>query len=166
MGDGPPSFPQDFPGPVVLGKPAQEAQSLFAHGAITLYGRPFQAVRLRAGLVTSRGVRGPLRRAPPTPNAQRPRAVTCARFGLFPFRSPLLGESRLLSFPPGTEMFHFPGFASPTRSGIAGHYPGWVAPLGDPRINACLAAPRGLSQLATPFIASWRQGIHRAPLVA
>ncbi len=28
-------------------------------------------------------------------------------FGLFPFRSPLLRESRLISFPLGTEMFHF-----------------------------------------------------------
>ena len=26
-------------------------------------------------------------------------------------RSPLLTESRLMSFPPGTEMFQFPGFA-------------------------------------------------------
>ena len=26
-------------------------------------------------------------------------------------RSPLLGESLLMSFPPGTEMFQFPGFA-------------------------------------------------------
>jgi hypothetical protein len=33
------------------------------------------------------------------------------RFGLIRFRSPLLTESRLLSLPPGTEMFHFPGFA-------------------------------------------------------
>ena len=33
-------------------------------------------------------------------------------FGLFPFRSPLLRESLLLSFPPGTKMVHFPGFAS------------------------------------------------------
>ena len=32
--------------------------------------------------------------------------------GLVPVRSPLLGESRLISFPPGTEMFQFPGFAS------------------------------------------------------
>ncbi len=30
------------------------------------------------------------------------------------FRSPLLTESLLLSFPPGTEMFQFPGFASRT----------------------------------------------------
>src|SRR5437879_5708513 len=32
-------------------------------------------------------------------------------FGLFRFRSPLLSESRLIYFPPGTEMVHFPGFA-------------------------------------------------------
>src|SRR5689334_11785815 len=33
------------------------------------------------------------------------------RFRLLRFRSPLLSESRFLSFPPGTEMVHFPGFA-------------------------------------------------------
>ena len=32
---------------------------------------------------------------------------------LFRFRSPLLSESRLMSFPPATEMFQFAGFASP-----------------------------------------------------
>ena len=32
--------------------------------------------------------------------------------GLFRFRSPLLTESRLISFPPVTEMFQFTGFAS------------------------------------------------------
>ena len=31
--------------------------------------------------------------------------------GLIPVRSPLLRESLLMSFPPGTEMFQFPGFA-------------------------------------------------------
>src|SRR5699024_5461121 len=30
---------------------------------------------------------------------------------LLPVRSPLLGESLLMSFPKGTEMFHFPSFA-------------------------------------------------------
>jgi hypothetical protein len=34
------------------------------------------------------------------------------RFRLVPFRSPLLRKSRLLSLPPGTEMFQFPGFAT------------------------------------------------------
>ena len=33
------------------------------------------------------------------------------RFGLMRVRSPLLAQSFLLSFPPGTKMFQFPGFA-------------------------------------------------------
>ena len=36
------------------------------------------------------------------------------RFGLVRFRSPLLSESLLLSFPLGTKMFQFPRFASAT----------------------------------------------------
>ena len=35
-------------------------------------------------------------------------------FGLIRVRSPLLTESLLLSFPPGNEMFQFPGFATYT----------------------------------------------------
>ena len=38
-----------------------------------------------------------------------------------------------------------------------------VAPFGNPRITVCLATSRGLSQLATSFVGSWRQGIHRIP---
>ena len=42
------------------------------------------------------------------------------------FRSPLLSQSRFLSFPPGTEMVHFPGFAR-TRlwihRAVRGFYP-------------------------------------------
>ena len=41
-----------------------------------------------------------------------PEAPKCYGFGLFRVRSPLLAESRFLSTPPGTEMVHFPGFAS------------------------------------------------------
>ena len=33
------------------------------------------------------------------------------RFRLIPFRSPLLRESRLLSFPPATKMFQFTGLS-------------------------------------------------------
>ena len=46
---------------------------------------------------------------PSTPTTQRRQAITRNRFRLFPVRSPLLGESFLLSFPPGTKMFQFPG---------------------------------------------------------
>ena len=41
-----------------------------------------------------------------------------------------------------------------------------VSLFGDPRIEACLPAPRGLSQVTTSFIGSWCLGIHRLPLVA
>jgi hypothetical protein len=46
--------------------------------------------------------------------------------GLVPFRSPLLGESRLMSFPPATEMFQFAGFASTLFKGryrLSGGFP-------------------------------------------
>ena len=66
-------------------------------------------------------------------------------------------------------MFHFPPFASHAyvfSIGMTPYYRGQVSPFGDLRIKACLAAPRSLSQLATPFIAYSCQGIHRMPLVA
>ncbi len=93
----------------------------------------------------------------------QPRMELSTRFGLFPLRSPLLGESRLISFPSGTEMFHFPEFASPPlciQSGMPGHCSRRVAPFRNPRIKGCLAPPRGFSQLTTSFIACRRQGIH------
>ena len=40
-----------------------------------------------------------------------PETPKCYGFGLFRVRSPLLSESRFLSFPSGTEMVHFPEFA-------------------------------------------------------
>ena len=46
-------------------------------------------------------------RGPTTPTLPKQR-----RFGLFPVRSPLLGESLLFSLPAGTKMFQFPAFAS------------------------------------------------------
>ena len=95
--------------------------------------------------------------------ALQPRMDESTRFGLFPLRSPLLRESRLISFPPGTEMFHFPGLASCKlciHLLITGHDSRWVSPFRDFRIKGCLAPPRNLSQLTTSFIAFRRQGIH------
>src|SRR5438046_8746771 len=89
-------------------------------------------------------------------------------FGLFRFRSPLLTESRLLSLPGGTEMFHFPTFpphALCVQAWVTGHDSCRVSPFGHPRITARSAAPRGLSQPPTSFFGSWCQGIHRAPLL-
>jgi len=69
----------------------------FAHGPITLSGAPFQVSCAILQLIPCRG--------PATPAPRR-------WFGLLPVRSPLLGESLLFSFPPGTEMFHFSGCRS------------------------------------------------------
>jgi hypothetical protein len=81
--------------------------------------------------------------------------LTSLRFRLFPFRSPLLGESLLISVPAGTEMFHFPAWASRflwIQKRIGGiHRLGF--PIRTSSDHGLLAASRGLSQLATSFFA-------------
>ena len=79
------------------------------------------------------------------------------------FRSPLLSVSRLISFPPGTEMFHFPGLPSFRITWINSMlgYPIRKSP--DQRL---FAPPRRLTQLTTSFIDSLSQGIHHMHLVA
>ena len=75
----------------------------------------------------------------------------------------------MISFPRGTEMFQFPrcpltGLCD--SAGVHRHHPGGVAPFGHPRINACWRLPEAFRSVATSFLGSWRQGIHRAPLLA
>src|SRR5947209_325673 len=65
----------------------------FLYGAVTRSGPPFQTVRVPKTHAT----------------------------GLVRVRSPLLAESRLMSFPPATEMFQFAGFASRTYGFSAGY---------------------------------------------
>ena len=62
--------------------PYSNGSSSYGYGAVTRYGQTFQSVRL------------------------------VSVHGLVRVRSPLLTESRLISFPSGTEMFQFPEFAS------------------------------------------------------
>jgi hypothetical protein len=103
-----------------------------------------------------------------------PRPATRARLhrpglGWIPFRSPLLGESRLISFPRGTEMFQFPRLPPAClciQQGVTPYYQRWVSPFGNPRINGYSAPTRGLSQPFTPFIDSWCQGIHHVPFLS
>ena len=104
----------------------------FAYGAVTRSGAPFQTLPLASQVTT----------------------------GLVRVRSPLLAESRLISFPPATEMFQFAGFASPCGDDPKG--PGF--PIRTSTDQRLLSPPRGLSQSATSFIASRCQGIHRMPL--
>jgi hypothetical protein len=139
------------------------------YGALTLCGAAFQAASTRSRFCNS--VKGlvPLLSAPTTPNWQRHQALPPARFRLFPFRSPLLRESLLLSSPRGTEMFQFPRFPLPVlcvHTGVTPHDGCRVSPFGHPRIEAWSAAPRGFSQPPASFIGFRRQGIHRWLFVA
>ena len=96
--------------------------------------------------------------------ALQPRPNESERFGLFPFRSPLLRDSRLISFPSGTEMFHFPEFAPKRLSFhllVTEHDFRRVSPFRHLRLIGCLAPPRSFSQLTTSFFAYRRQGIHQ-----
>ncbi len=150
LGGGPPGFPQGSTCPEVLGNRAQGDRSFSPTGLSPSMAPDFHGIRLRNGFVTPRGVRGLLRLCPTTPLPQRPRASTRQRFRLFPFRSPLLRESMSLSFPPGTEMFQFPGCRLPTSVGMTGVYPCRVSPFGHPGIKGCLRLPRAYRSWPRP----------------
>ena len=74
------------------------------------------------------------------------------RFGLMRVRSPLLAQSFLLSLPPGTKMFQFPGFAPGFRR-VPGSLPAGF-PIRTSAGHRAFAPHRGFSQLVTSFFAS------------
>ena len=97
--DGPRGFMQNFSCSALLrcrlGYP-----SVFSYRPFTFYGGAFQHLLLTSGSAVVDG--------PTTPHD----ALLHLWFGLLRVRSPLLAQSLLFSFPPGTEMFQFPGLAS------------------------------------------------------
>ena len=101
----------------------EDTNAFYPYGAVTRYGPTFQTVPV----------------------------LTLRATGLVRVRSPLLTESRLMSFPPGTEMFQFPGFASAAYgfSGGSSMQEG-VAPFGDPRIKACSRLPKAFRSVPRP----------------
>jgi hypothetical protein len=85
-------------------------------------------------------------------------------FGLFPVRSPLLGESPLISRGPGTEMFQFPDCPPAglcIRPPVSRHHPGRVAPLGISGLLACMQLPLNVSPVSASVIGLVRLGILR-----
>lgn len=132
----------------------------FVNGAITHYGQTFQTVKLYMNFVTLRDI-------PNRPH--NPHTIEMIRVWAVP---------RSLAATDGiTFVFYSWGYLDvsvpPVRlvwlcihHTILEHYLQWVSPFGNPRVKACLAAHRGLSQLTTSFIAFLCLGIHRTPLVA
>ncbi len=120
------------------------SQMAFVYGAVTLYGRSFQSVRLAIWLVTRRPC-GPA--GPTTPPCKHD------GLGYVRVRSPLLAESLLISLPAGTEMVHFPALPSARlwiQRGIPRYEPRWVAPFGDLRVKACLRLTEAYRSLPRP----------------
>ena len=135
--DGPPIFRQDFTCPALLLVNLVPHVSFHVRGYHPLWPA-FPSCSVKSRAITNR---------------------------LFRFRSPLLSESRLMSFPRATEMFQFTRFASHDYVFIMRYLCRWVSPFGNLRIKANLPAPRSLSQAITSFVACNRQGIHHMHLV-
>jgi hypothetical protein len=125
----------------------------FAYRALTVYDLPFQDNSARKDLCNFPERLQPLPAPSRNPDRATLAGLTPDRFRLFPVRSPLLGKSRLISFPQGTEMFHFPWLALTAlciQAAVSRHDSGRVAPFGDPRINACLQLPEAFRSLPRP----------------
>lgn len=149
LGGWSPQLPTGFP----ASRRTQELhydQSIgFAYRALTVCGPPFQG----SSAAFPDRVRG----------SYNPGMYT-HRFRLRPVRSPLLRASRLISLPPGTEMFQFPGFASARADDGTRAPPG--CPIRPSRDHRVCATPPSLSQLTTAFIASLCPGIPHMPSLA
>ncbi len=95
---------------------------------------------------------------PTTPAGSKP-----CWFGLFPVRSPLLRESRLISLRRATEMFQFAHGPPPClciQHGVSSHHTGWVAQFGLSGLSARMQLPLNVSPVSASFIGLQRLGIH------
>ena len=155
LGGWSPQLPTNSPGFVVLRIPVGAAP-LRGYGALTRCGGAFQHLRLRCTCSCFWSYN------PPPARAQ-------TRFGLLPFRSPLLWESRLISSRRATEMFQFahcPPSCLWVRQAVSRHHSGGVAPFGISGLIACMQLPLNVSPVSASFIGLQRQGIHRVLGVA
>ena len=139
MGDGPPRFRRNFTCSAVL-RIHSGGNNISTTGLLPSLADLSRSIRLRCFFVTPYRVSyNPKRQA--------------SWFGLIPFRSPLLRKSHLLSLPPGTKMFQFPGSAFLTlciQIRILPHYGQRVPPFGNLWIKAYLRLPKAFRCLSRP----------------
>ena len=112
---------------------------LFAYRAITLCGWPFQCRSAKTVLNLYAG--------PTTPSTASTSGLGSSRFArrylgnLFDFFSSGYLDVSVPRVPSYTYVFSVR---------MTGHYPSWVAPFGNPRINACLRLPEAFRSLPRP----------------
>ena len=143
--------------------------SLFAYGAVTLYHRSFQIVRLRNRFVTPRRHCSSTMSGPATPLLQRLQTWHNNGLGCSLFARRYWGNRFCFLFLRVLRWFTSP--RSPltpyfTQGRMSRFYPRPHWKIRKSPDHSLFAALRGLSQLTTSFIAFLRQGIHRMPLVA
>ena len=129
--------------------PAQMPQAC-PYGSLTLCGGAFQRLRVRSASAVA---------GPTTPSA-----LARTWFGLFPPRSPLLRESRLISPRRATEMFQFahcPPSCLWIQQAVSRHHSGRVAPFGFSGLLARMQLPLNVSPVSASFVGLQRLGIHR-----
>src|SRR5229473_3787059 len=155
--DGPRSFPQGFSCPAVL-RYRLRVRSVFAYVAITLYGSSFQRTSTN-GRIGNSTVADPT--TPDSPEGE-------TGLGSCDFARHYFRNRGFFFFLQVLRWFTSLGSLAPDY-GFIGPYAGFTRvgfPIRRSPDQSLLAAPRGLSQLATSFIACFCQGIHHAPLVA
>ena|GEM_PF-4648410 len=135
----------------------------FIYRTITCYGQLFQVVRLcKKTKLSDLQIR---MSHPTTTRKQHLQVLTFTDFRLFPVRSPLLREYRLVSLPQDTKMVQFTWFCLRLAADD------WIllqpgCPIRKSPDQSLFAAPRSISSLTTSFITYPCQVIHHKLFVA
>ncbi len=140
MEGGPPRFTPDYSGRALLRNSTTQGSWHWPTGLSPSVAPRSRGLRLASPYACV---------GPTTPQPQGP------RFGLYPFRSPLLGASRLISLSSGYLDVSVPQVRSPFGvTAIAGSR---VSPFGHLGINACVPLPRAYRSLPRPSSPSCAQ---------
>ena len=148
LGGWSPLLPTNSPGFVVL-RITANAACLCLYGTLTLSRGAFQHLPVHQAASPA---------APTTPVC-----LATGWFGLFPSRSPLLRESRLISLRRATEMFQFahcPPSCLYIQQAVSRHHSGRVAPFGSSGLIARMQLPLNVSPVSASFFGLRHQGIH------
>ena len=154
MRGGPRGFNPGFTCPDLLRNRDPGSRSSFAYRTITFYGWAFLRHSATRAICNSPAtLRRGLVFGPTTPPTQRPQASTWVGLGCSPFARHYSGNRDFLSFPPGTQMCHFPGFPPRTlcvQVRVTRHDPCRVSPFGDPCFIARLRLHTAYRSLPRP----------------
>ena len=157
---GRPGFIRNFTCSALLGC-LLKSPIYFIYGAFTLYGSFSQHDSIINRICNSLEALQRLLNRSRNTKCTTPAGLTCSWFRLRPFRSPLLGVSLTISFPPVTEMFHFSGL--PPFNGRL-DCSRQVAPFRYPRFNGRLLLPAAFRSLLRLSSASGAKAFPAYPL--